>query len=167
MEAAEAKAAEDAALRGHLFRLREYLGLLPGGTEREIRAELRAKLKAIGVRAGRFALYLPEMLKPRPMALRAQLWALSAKQRGAAIAGRRAGLHHAAARTGRRGFAETMGWVPAGPAAGAPRRGRAGRGRTRPPDPARPSRAADGRGEPPRAEGRRAGRSLCPRSASG
>ena len=79
LEAAETKAAEDSSLRGHLFRLREYLGLVPGGTEREITPELRAKLKGIGVRAGRFALYLPEMLKPRPMALRAQLWALAAE----------------------------------------------------------------------------------------
>jgi ATP-dependent RNA helicase SUPV3L1/SUV3 len=79
LEAAETKAAEDSALRGHLFRLREYLGLLPGGTERDITPELRAKLKGIGVRAGRFALYLPEMLKPRPMGLRAQLWALAAE----------------------------------------------------------------------------------------
>lgn len=79
LEAAETKAAEDSSLRGHLFRLREYLGLVPGGTEQEITPELRAKLKGIGVRAGRFALYLPEMLKPRPMALRAQLWALAAE----------------------------------------------------------------------------------------
>ncbi|AWV22594.1 ATP-dependent DNA helicase [Roseomonas mucosa] len=79
LEAAETKAAEDSSLRGHLFRLREYLGLVPGGTEREITPELRAKLKAIGVRAGRFALYLPEMLKPKPMGLRAQLWALAAE----------------------------------------------------------------------------------------
>ncbi|UPG71051.1 hypothetical protein MVG78_10515 [Roseomonas gilardii subsp. gilardii] len=79
LEAAETKAAEDSSLRGHLFRLREYLGLVPGGTEREITPELRAKLKGIGVRAGRFALYLPEMLKPKPMSLRAQLWALAAE----------------------------------------------------------------------------------------
>ncbi|UFN50394.1 DNA helicase [Roseomonas sp. OT10] len=113
LEAAETKAAEDAALRGHLFRLREYLGLLPGGTEREITPELRAKLKAVGVRAGRFALYLPEMLKPRPMALRAQLWALSAQS---AVPPLPVGglVSITPPSNWPRGFAETMGWVNAG-----------------------------------------------------
>jgi ATP-dependent RNA helicase SUPV3L1/SUV3 len=76
LEAVEAKAAEDNTLRGPAYRLREAMGLAPGGTEREIAAELRTRLKAIGIRAGRFALYLPEVLKPRAMALRAALWAL-------------------------------------------------------------------------------------------
>jgi ATP-dependent RNA helicase SUPV3L1/SUV3 len=112
---AEAKAAEDAELRGHLFRLREFLGLLPGGTEREINPELRGKLKAIGVRAGRFALYIPEMLKPRPMALRAQLWALKANSAVPTLPG--GGLVSIVPpREWPRGFAATMGWVQAGPA---------------------------------------------------
>ncbi|WP_232480517.1 helicase-related protein [Roseomonas sp. KE2513] len=112
---AEGKAAEDAELRGHLFRLREYLGLLPGGTEREITPELRGKLKAIGVRAGRFALYIPEMLKPRPMALRAQLWALQANSAVPSLPG--GGLVSIVPpRDWPRGFAATMGWVQAGPA---------------------------------------------------
>ncbi|WP_426956672.1 helicase-related protein [Muricoccus radiodurans] len=111
---AETKAAEDASLRGHLFRLREFLGLLPGGTEREINPELRGKLKAIGVRAGRFALYIPEILKPRPMALRAQLWALKANQAVPALPG--GGLVSIQPpRDWPRGFAATMGWVQAGP----------------------------------------------------
>ena len=33
-------------------------------------------LDRIGIRAGRYALYVPEALKPRAMALRAQLWSL-------------------------------------------------------------------------------------------
>ncbi|WP_376088545.1 helicase-related protein [Roseomonas sp. CCTCC AB2023176] len=110
---AEKKAEEDASLRGHVFRLREYLGLLPGGTEREINQEIRGKLKAIGVRAGRFALYLPEMLKPRPMALRAQLWAIRANQAVPELPG--AGWCPSSRRGTGRGFAGTMGWVPAGP----------------------------------------------------
>ncbi|SHJ95935.1 ATP-dependent RNA helicase SUPV3L1/SUV3 [Roseomonas rosea] len=112
---AEAKAAEDAELRGHLFRLREFLGLLPGGTEREVTPEIRAKLKAIDVRAGRFALYIPEMLKPRPMALRAQLWALKANSAVPDLPG--GGLVSIIPpRDWPRGFGATMGWVQAGPA---------------------------------------------------
>jgi len=76
LEAIEAKAAEDNTLRGPAFRLREAMGLAPGATEREIPADLRARLKAIGIRAGRYAMYLPDVLKPRAMGLRAQLWAL-------------------------------------------------------------------------------------------
>jgi len=76
LETMETKAAEDNTLRGPAFRLREHMGLSPGATDRDIPAELRARLKAIGIRAGRYALYLPDVLKPRAMALRAQLWAL-------------------------------------------------------------------------------------------
>jgi len=76
LAAVEAKAAEDNTLRGPAFRLREGMGLVPGATERDIPPELRARLKAIGIRAGRYALYLNEVLKPRAMALRAGLWAL-------------------------------------------------------------------------------------------
>ncbi|MBL6078976.1 DNA helicase [Belnapia sp. T18] len=73
----EAKAEAEGALRGPAFLLREQLGLALGGTEGNISPDLRQKLKAIGVRAGRFALFVPEALKPRAMALRAQLWAMS------------------------------------------------------------------------------------------
>ncbi len=73
----ETKAEAEGALRGPAFLLREQLGLALGGTEGNINPDLRQKLKAIGVRAGRFALFVPEALKPRAMALRAQLWAMS------------------------------------------------------------------------------------------
>lgn len=110
----EEKAAEDNTLRGPAFRLREYLGLVPGGTEADINPELRQKLKAIGIRAGRFALYLPEVLKPKPMALRAQLWALKAECIVPTLPG--GGLVSIQPPEGwPRGFAETMGWVQAGP----------------------------------------------------
>lgn len=114
LDTVEAKAAEDNTLRGPAFRLREYLGLMPGGTEAEINPELRQKLKAIGIRAGRFALYLPEMLKPRPMALRAQLWALKADCPTPALPG--GGLVSVPPpEDWPEGFAATMGWVMAGP----------------------------------------------------
>ncbi|GGG42866.1 hypothetical protein GCM10010964_32920 [Caldovatus sediminis] len=77
LEAVEKKAEEEGALRGPAFRLREALGMVPGATDGSVPPELRQRLKAIGVRAGRFALYLPEALRPRAMALRGQLWALS------------------------------------------------------------------------------------------
>ena len=125
----EGKAEAEGALRGPAFLLREQLGLALGGTEGSIGQDLRQKLKAIGVRAGRFALFVPEALKPRAMALRAQFWAmhngidtpalpapglvaLALKEwpEGEAIpadAPPPAGWPQ--------GFAETIGWVPAGP----------------------------------------------------
>jgi len=124
----EQKAEAEGALRGPAFLLREHLGIAPGGTMREIGPELRQKLKAIGVRAGRFALFVPEALKPRAMALRAQIWALSrnietpplpapglvALQRREPAAGEgNAPLVPPQGWPG--GFAEAMGWVPAGP----------------------------------------------------
>ncbi|EHM03339.1 helicase protein, partial [Acetobacteraceae bacterium AT-5844] len=114
LTAVEEKAAEDNTLRGPAFRLREFLGLVPGGTEGEVNPELRQKLKAIGIRAGRFALYLPEVLKPKPMALRAQLWALKADCAVPTVPG--GGLVSIQPPEGwPRGFAATMGWVQAGP----------------------------------------------------
>ena len=70
------QAAGDGSLRGPLHRLRECLGVVPGPTEASISPALRARLKDIGVRAGRFALSLPGLLKPQPMAMRARLWAV-------------------------------------------------------------------------------------------
>ena len=74
----------DPALRGVVHRLGEALGVLPG--EHEIQPELRLQLKAIGIRAGRFALFLPAMLKPAaatPCA--ARLLALAARRRSAGV----------------------------------------------------------------------------------
>ena len=109
----EAKAAEEGALRGPAFILRESLGLAPGATERDVTSDLRQKLKAIGVRAGRYALYLPEVLKPKPMALRAQLWALLRNIETPTLPG--GGLVAIAPPADwPPGFAEAMGWLPAG-----------------------------------------------------
>ncbi|MBE9607537.1 DNA helicase [Acetobacteraceae bacterium H6797] len=110
----EEKAAEDAELRGPAFRLREYLGLVPGGTERDITPELRQKLKAIGVRAGRFALYIPEVLKPRAMQLRALLWSIKAQCVAPELPA--SGLvSMLPPDKWPRGFAQQMGWLQAGP----------------------------------------------------
>ncbi len=123
--AVEAKAEADNTLRGPAFLLREQLGLAPGNTDGTVTPELRQKLKAIGIRAGRYALFLPEALKPRAMALRAQLWALSRNIETPALPN--AGLVALQLREAREGeenppppvgwpagFAETIGWLPAG-----------------------------------------------------
>ena len=75
--AATAAAAADPALRGPLHRLGETLGLIPGVDEETLSPEIRPKLKAIGVRSGRLALFAPAVLKPRAAAMRARLWALA------------------------------------------------------------------------------------------
>jgi ATP-dependent RNA helicase SUPV3L1/SUV3 len=70
------RADANAALRGPLHTLSEALGLVPGATEERIAPDLRQELKKIGVRAGRFALFIPDLLKPRAVARRARLWAI-------------------------------------------------------------------------------------------
>jgi ATP-dependent RNA helicase SUPV3L1/SUV3 len=123
--AVESKAEADGTLRGPAFLLREQLGIAPGSTEREIPSDVRQKLKNIGIRAGRFALFVPEALKPRAMALRAQIWALIrdipvptlpppglvALQLRPVAEGEVPPPHM----LWPSGFAEAMGWLPAGP----------------------------------------------------
>jgi ATP-dependent RNA helicase SUPV3L1/SUV3 len=74
--AAAALAEREGALRGPLHRLIEGLGVVPGATEADIPPALRSRLKALDVRAGRFALFMPALLKPRARWVRAALWAL-------------------------------------------------------------------------------------------
>jgi ATP-dependent RNA helicase SUPV3L1/SUV3 len=101
-------------LRGLLHRLTEALGMILGDEGDTLSPQARAALKAMGVKAGRFGLFLPALLKPRAAAVRALLW----------------GLQHA--RPVPRlpapdlvslpfqpdwpaGFADAMGWLEAGP----------------------------------------------------
>ena len=116
--AAEAKAAGNAALRGALHRLVEAGGVLPGATETSVPAGLRATLKELGVKAGRFALFMPALLKPRPAAVRAALLALRA---GVALPALPApGKVSIPAQDGVPGWPPgllgQLGWVEAGPA---------------------------------------------------
>jgi ATP-dependent RNA helicase SUPV3L1/SUV3 len=74
--AAEALARTEPALRGPVHRLTESLGLIPGVDEATLAPDLRPRLRAVGVRAGRFALFMPALLKPRPAAMRVRLWAV-------------------------------------------------------------------------------------------
>ena len=112
--AAEAAAGRDAALRGPLHRIIEAGGVVPGATEADVPPALRGPLKALGVRAGRFALFLPALLKPRAVATRAALWALQAGVATPVLPA--PGLVSLAPPAGwPPGFAAAMGWVAAGP----------------------------------------------------
>ncbi len=112
--AAEAATADDPALRGPMHRVTEAGGVVSGATEDDIEPGLRGPLKAAGIRAGRFALFIPPALKPRASAMRAALWAL-----------RRAVPTPSLPAPGLvscppppdwpPGFANAMGWVLAGP----------------------------------------------------
>ena len=113
--AAEASAASDPALRGLLHRITEAAGVVPGATGQDVAPALRGRLKALGVRAGRFALFVPAALKPRAQAVRAVLWAVGAGLPAPALpapglvslAGPPSGWPP--------GFAAFMGWLEAGP----------------------------------------------------
>jgi ATP-dependent RNA helicase SUPV3L1/SUV3 len=110
---AVAQAEHEAALRGPLHRLLEAGGVVPGETG-DIAPALRVKLKAVGVRAGRFALYVPALLKPRAASLRAQLWAL--RQRCPVPDLPNPGLISLnLADTAESAFLMASGWVTAGP----------------------------------------------------
>ena len=116
--AVEAKAESDNTLRGPAFMLRESLGLRPGNSKAHFPQDVQTKLKTIGARAGRFALYVPEALKPRAMAMRSQLWALSRNIPTPNLPA--AGLvslpnDGVMALSWLPGFAESIGWVLAGP----------------------------------------------------
>jgi ATP-dependent RNA helicase SUPV3L1/SUV3 len=112
--AAVERASTESALRGHLHRLLEHGGVVQGATEADIPAALRGRLRAIGVRAGRYALFMPELLKPRAAAMRAQLWALAQRLPTPALPNPR--LVATAPRDGLPpGFLRAMGWVEAGP----------------------------------------------------
>ncbi len=112
--AAEAAAEAQPALRGPLHRLIEAGGVVPGAAEEPVEPALRASLKALGVRAGRFALFIPALLKPRATVLRGRLWALhhgvpppTPATRGAVSMTPPADWPV--------GYAEAMGWIAAGP----------------------------------------------------
>ena len=103
------------ALRGPLHQLIEAGGVAP---PLAIPMPLRARLKAVGVRAGRFGLFVPSALKPRAMAMRALLWAVvQARKPGRAPVALPAASQVSAAKPADwpPGFAEAMGWFEAGP----------------------------------------------------
>jgi ATP-dependent RNA helicase SUPV3L1/SUV3 len=108
-----AAVAREPALRGPVHRLAEGLGVAAGDTE-ALGQPLRARLKALGVRAGRHALFVPGLLKPRPAALRAALLVL--RDGGAVpVLPPPGAVSLAPPEDWPEGFAMALGWVPAGP----------------------------------------------------
>ncbi len=106
-------AAEHAELRGPLHRLIEGLGII-AGNEMEMGPGLRRRLKAIGVKAGRFALFLPALLKPRARAMRARLWAVP-NNVPVPMMPDASRVSFAPPPDWPDGFPEAMGWLQAGP----------------------------------------------------
>jgi ATP-dependent RNA helicase SUPV3L1/SUV3 len=107
-------AASQPGFRGMLHRLTEALGLILTDEGDALLPASRAALKAIGVKAGRFALFLPALLKPRAAAMRALLWGLQHSHPVPVLPSpdlvslpRRPDWPH--------GFPEAMGWLEAGP----------------------------------------------------
>ncbi len=105
----------DPELRGPVHRLLENGGVVPGATETDIPPALRGKLKSLGVRAGRFALFIPEMLKPKATLMRAQLTAL---REGVVCPTLPAAslVSYTPAFDQEAAFLAKLGWMPAGPA---------------------------------------------------
>ena len=111
--AAQAAGAHDQALRGPIHLLAEGMGIaapLPG-----LAASTHAALRRLGIEAGRFALFMPRLLKPSPQARRALLWAVMHE-----VAIPRLPPASAVSLTAPVdwpvGFAEAMGFVACGPA---------------------------------------------------
>ncbi len=107
------RAARTSLLRGTLHRLQGALGII-AGTDEGGDNEIRRALKTVGVTAGRFALFLPALLKPRAAMMRARLWALG---RGLPMPETPApgAVSMTPPPAWPTGFAEAMGWLDAGP----------------------------------------------------
>jgi ATP-dependent RNA helicase SUPV3L1/SUV3 len=113
--AAEAQAQSDPALRGPVHRLTESLGLIPGADEETLSAELRPRLRALGVRSGRFALFMPALMKPRSAMMRVRLWAVHHGALMPALPNPALVSVPADQPDWPVGFAAMAGWVEAGP----------------------------------------------------
>jgi ATP-dependent RNA helicase SUPV3L1/SUV3 len=100
--------------RGPLHRLTEAMGVLPHVDEETLEPNLRRALRTIGVRSGRFAMFLPAMLKPRAAQMRARLWALGHGMPVPGLPGAGLVSLHAPSEWPS-GFAAAMGWIEAGP----------------------------------------------------
>ena len=112
---AETMARSNPALRGPLHRLMESLGLIPGVDEETLSPEIRPRLRALGVRSGRFALFIPALLKSRPAVMRVQLWALQQGIPAPPLPGAALVSLPAHQPDWPAGFAAMAGWVEAGP----------------------------------------------------
>jgi len=98
-------------MRGLLHRLAEDLGIVP--PVEDLPPASRHYLKARGIRAGRFALFVPALLKPRAASLRALLLAVRDGTEPAELPA--PGLISIAPPDLPLGFALALGWLDAGP----------------------------------------------------
>jgi ATP-dependent RNA helicase SUPV3L1/SUV3 len=99
--------------RGLLHRLREGLGVVAEPSTDQLAPALRGQLRQIGVQAGRFALFVPALLKARPAAMRARLWALQHELAVPALPP--PGVVSLSPPDWPPGFAATAGWLETGP----------------------------------------------------
>ena len=153
LRAAADRGSRQPGFRGLLHRLTEALGLIAGEEGDNLSPQSRAALKAIGVKAGRFGLFLPALLKPRAAAMRARLWGLAARPAGAQPADAGPGLAACPARLA--GWLRRRDGLAGGrTGAAAARRRRKGGRRTGLGDTARRHRAAGSPGVALLAEGR-------------
>jgi ATP-dependent RNA helicase SUPV3L1/SUV3 len=113
--AAEAQARGHPALRGPVHRLTEALGLIPGADDETLAPDLRPRLRAMGVRSGRFALFMPALLKPRSATMRVRLWAVHHGVPMPALPNPALVSLPADQPDWPSGFAAMAGWVEAGP----------------------------------------------------
>jgi ATP-dependent RNA helicase SUPV3L1/SUV3 len=114
LRAAADRGSQQPGFRGLLHRLTEALGLIAGDEGDNLPPQSRAALKAIGVKAGRFGLYLPALLKPRAAAMRARLWGLQHGQTAPRLPSPDL-VSLPAQSDWPAGFADAMGWIEAGP----------------------------------------------------
>ena len=103
---------QDPSLRGVLHVLAEGLGV--AATVADLAPPQRAALQRLGVRAGRYACFLPAMLKPQASGLRGLLWAVWHGVKAPAQPPPGA-VSLAPPADWPPGFATAMGWVVAGP----------------------------------------------------
>jgi ATP-dependent RNA helicase SUPV3L1/SUV3 len=113
--AAEAQARSHPALRGPVHRLTESLGLIPGIDDETLAPDLRPRLRALGVRSGRFALFMPALLKSRAAAMRVRLWAVHHATPMPVLPNPALVSLPADQPDWAAGFAAMAGWVEAGP----------------------------------------------------
>ena len=115
MFAAESLAQTNPGLRGPLHRLMESLGLIPGLDEETLAPDLRPRLRALGVKSGRFALFMPALMKPKAAAMRVRLWAVHRGVPLPVLPGAALVSIPAHQPDWPPDFAEMAGWIDAGP----------------------------------------------------
>ncbi len=119
--AAVAAVADDQELRGPVHVICEGLGVAPEPFAARLSHPIRTRLGKLGIRTGQFGVFMPALLKPNPLRMRALLWALANRLKEPPplpTAGRVAWqLDGPAPAAGPEpaSFAAAMGWLPAGP----------------------------------------------------